>query len=360
LEDMVMIDSKFWSGRRVFVTGHTGFKGSWLVHLLASKGAIISGYSLAPQTSPAMFDIANTASKLANHTIGDIRDPEGVKEALKKASPEIAIHMAAQPFVRRSYNDPIETWQTNVMGTVNFLEAARACPSIQAALVITTDKCYENNAWHLGYRETDALGGHDPYSASKAATELVVQSYRKSYFNTGLVLASARAGNVIGGGDWSEDRLIPDAVRAVTRNEPLQIRSPRATRPWQHVLDCLTGYLLLCEHLVKDGRKYASAYNFGPAASANISVQAVLEKLAAAWPQVRWQFDAAAAAAAPHEAAFLYLDSAKASNELGWTPRWDIDASLRITADWYREVIENKSAAAAVTAQQIQDYFAAN
>lgn len=242
------------------------------------------------------------------------------------------------------------------MGTVNVLEAVRHCPSIRAVVIVTTDKCYENHSWHWGYREVDRLGGHDPYSASKAATELAVDSYRNSFFNDGgPLLATARAGNVIGGGDWSENRLIPDAVRAVEARRDLIIRNPSATRPWQHVLDCLSGYLRLSEHLLSGNAASATAYNFGPEASSNLSVENLLTRLRHVWPDVSWQFDLQATEM-PHEAAVLYLDSSKARNELGWRPRWGLDEALTATADWYRTVMANPAAAAALVEGQIKSY----
>lgn len=343
-----------WSGRRVFLTGHTGFKGSWLVHLLSALGARVWGYSLAPETTPNLCDLTEVSQLVECHHISDICNVGALQRALSAAEPELVIHMAAQPLVRRSYGDPLTTWNTNVMGTVNLLEAVRASASVRAVIIVTTDKCYENVGWHWGYREIDRLGGHDPYSASKAASEHVVESYRHSYFDkSGILLASARAGNVIGGGDWSEDRLIPDAARAVAVGKPLVIRNPAATRPWQHVLECVGGYLRLAECLLRGERQSASAYNFGPDRNANVTVGELLGRLQEFWVALDWHYDAVAAASGPHEATFLYLDSSKAHRELAWRPRWTIDDALRATAEWYTEVIADPAAAPEVTKRQV-------
>lgn len=266
--------------------------------------------------------------------------------------------MAAQPIVRHSYAQPAETWDTNVTGTVNLLEAVRGTDGVKAVVVVTTDKVYDNRGWHWGYREVDALGGHDPYSASKAATEMVVQSYRKSFFSNGAPLvASARAGNVIGGGDWSEDRLVADAARAMAAGQPLIIRNPNATRPWQHVLDCLSGYLTLSGALLEGLAGSGAAFNFGPPATDNLRVIALLERLKPFWPDLAWLVDTTAAANAPHEASFLYVDSTKAHCELGWTSRWPFETALRATADWYQAVAANPNKARSITYQQLKEYL---
>lgn len=343
-------------GRRVFLTGHTGFKGSWLALWLQRMGAQVTGYALPPVTTPNLFSMVGIEPLLAGHCIADIRDGDRLNTAMQAAAPELVLHLAAQPLVRASYRDPLETWETNVLGTVRLLEAVRHTPSVKAVLVVTTDKCYRNNEWVWGYRESDHLGGHDPYSASKAATELVVASYRQSFLmQQGVLLATARAGNVIGGGDWSEDRLIPDAARAVADNRPLLIRSPDATRPWQHVLDALHGYLLLAEQLLIGNTIAADAWNFGPDASDNVTVATVLNGLQAHWPELDWQV--AKDAAAPHEAGFLYLDSSKARRLLGWQPRWKLSETLRLTADWYRRILVNPAAARAVADEQISAFM---
>jgi CDP-glucose 4,6-dehydratase len=344
-----------YAGRPVFVTGHTGFKGSWLALWLARMGARVTGYALAPYTTPSLFDAAHITEVLAHHHIADIRDAAALTTAMREAAPEIVFHLAAQPLVRLSYREPEMTWSTNVMGTVNLLEAVRACPSVKAVVVITTDKCYENREWLWGYRETDPLGGSDPYSASKAGTELVVQSYRRSFFNNGPLLASARAGNVIGGGDWSEDRLIPDGARAASKKAPLLIRNPAATRPWQHVLESLHGYLLLGSRLLAGEHAFADAFNFGPDAADNLSVEDVLTRLQGHWPELKWQMDPQVDRA-PHEAGFLYLDSSKAKRLLNWTPTWNLEHALEQTAHWYRSVEQRPSTAREICELQLEQF----
>jgi CDP-glucose 4,6-dehydratase len=322
-----------FQGRRVLVTGHTGFKGSWLCLWLQSLGAQVSGIALPPEASPNHWALLGL--DMPSHLV-DIRDGEALKRVIADERPEIVFHLAAQPLVRRSYADPLKTWSTNVMGTASLLDACRQATDLRAVLVVTTDKCYRNQEWFWGYRETDPLGGHDPYSASKAATELVVASYRDSFFQRpgAPLLATARAGNVIGGGDWSEDRLIPDLVRARMGNAPLEIRSPRATRPWQHVLDSLSGYLLLGQGLMDGTSDFADGWNFGPEPEGNRTVEEVLTRLRAHWPDLVWQ---PAAEEQPHEATLLYLDSSKARQKLGWQSVWRIEDALAATAGWYRQ-----------------------
>jgi CDP-glucose 4,6-dehydratase len=345
-----------FAGRSVFVTGHTGFKGSWLALWLARLGAQVTGYALPPCTTPSMFELARVKDALARHHVADIRDPAALTAAMQAAKPEVVFHLAAQPLVRLSYREPVATWATNVMGTVHLLEAVRACPSVKAVVVVTTDKCYENREWLWGYRETDPLGGNDPYSASKAGAELVVQSYRKSFFSSGgPLLASARAGNVIGGGDWSEDRLIPDAARAIGKHQPLLIRNPAATRPWQHVLESLHGYLLLASRLLAGETVFADGFNFGPDAADNLTVAAVLTGLQAHWPELAWQV-VEQNGDALHEAGFLYLDSSKARRQLGWQPTWNLTTGLGKTAAWYRGVGQTPSDARAITEQQLDEF----
>lgn len=352
-----MISDTFWRNRRVFITGHTGFKGSWLVHWLTSLGSRVSGYALPPDQQPSLFNLSHAGHDMERSHFGDIRDAVSLASALRAAEPELVIHLAAQPLVRRSYVVPSDTWAVNVMGTVNVLEAARICPSVKGILAVTTDKCYENNNWVWGYRETDGLGGHDPYSASKAAAELAIQSYRRSFMqSSGPLLASARAGNVIGGGDWSDDRLIPDAARAIAAGTPLVVRNPDATRPWQHILDCLSGYLTLSQALLEGRRETASAYNFGPKQSGNLAVGDVLARLKIHWPELEWRVEADAAALGPHEAAFLFLDTSKANMELKWRTRWNVDDALRATAVWYRAVLRDNQDARALTQRQITEY----
>lgn len=349
---------KTLTGKRVFLTGHTGFKGSWMTCWLLQCGCHVTGYSLPAETNPNLFTITQLQDQLTGHHLNDIRDAKSLGDAMLKAEPEVVIHFAAQPLVRRSYDEPEETWSTNVMGTVNLMEAIRNCPTIKAVLVITTDKCYENREWVWGYREDDPLGGHDPYSASKAGAELVVQSYRKSYFsNRGPLVASARAGNVIGGGDWSEDRLIPDAVRAIEEGKTLMIRSPNATRPWQHVLDCLYGYLLLVAELLEGKSEFASAFNFGPAVGDNLPVEQMLSKLQVYWPELSWQIDQDAISLAPHEANYLYLDSSLSRQKLKWLPHWQLEDALEKTASWYSAIHDDPTQALAFTNQQIKEYI---
>lgn len=358
METMVNDLQTAFRSRSVFLTGHTGFKGTWLAMWLARLGARVSGYALAPDTAPSMFKLAGVERNLVRHTIGDIRDGAALSDALHAARPELVLHLAAQPLVRRSYREPLLTWDTNVLGTVRLLEAIRECPSVRAVLIITTDKCYRNEECEYGYRESDPLGGNDPYSASKAATELVVHSYRRSYFSgtDAPLLASARAGNVIGGGDWSEDRLIPDAARAAAAHAALRIRHPNATRPWQHVLEALHGYLLLAERLMAGDVIFADAFNFGPEASDNRPVADVLERLRRYWPELTWQIELAARNA-PHEAHLLHLDSSKARGMLRWAPRWNLDTALEHTAIWYRSVLREPSRARTITEQQLERFY---
>jgi CDP-glucose 4,6-dehydratase len=326
-----------YQGHRVVVTGHTGFKGSWLSLWLHTLGAEVTGLALDPPSEPSHWDLLKLS--IEDQRI-DVRDETGVRSVLADARPEIVFHLAAQPLVRRSYREPIVTWATNVMGTAHVLEAARHVPDVRAVVVVTTDKCYENREWPWAYREQDRLGGHDPYSASKAGAELVAASYRTAFLQdpSAPLLATARGGNVIGGGDWSEDRLIPDLVRSVSAGEPLVIRSPHATRPWQHVLDCLSGYLLLGQRLLAGDASCAEAWNFGPGGDGNRTVEQVLEDLARTWPQLRWQV---ASSPQPHEAGLLQVDSAKAKMHLGWQPVWKLEESIHHTASWYRRFLES-------------------
>lgn len=321
-----------YRGRRVLLTGHTGFKGSWLALWLDLLGAKTVGVALPPDTLPNHWDLLGLG--IADHRL-DIRDDHALARVVKDAEPEIVFHLAAQPLVRRAYRDPRETWSTNVMGTVNLLEACRQTKSVRAIVAVTSDKCYENLEREQGYRETDRLGGHDPYSASKAATELVAASYRNSFFHApdAPLLATARAGNVIGGGDWSEDRLVPDLVRAIAAGTSLEIRSPQATRPWQHVLESLSGYLLLGQKLLEGRDEIANAFNFGPERDDNCTVSDLLTRLGKHWPELDWNVTRQPQ---PHEAALLCLDSAKARALLGWRPVWALDDALGATAEWYR------------------------
>lgn len=350
------MDRNFWRGKRVFLSGHTGFKGPWLALWLADMGAEVHGYSLAPPTQPNLFDICRLAERLRSNTIADIRDGSGLISAMRAARPEIVFHLAAQSLVRRSYEDPVETFSSNIMGTVNFLDAVRQTQGVQAVVIVTTDKCYENQEWVWPYRENEALGGYDPYSSSKACSELVTASYRRSYFDAaGTQVATARAGNVIGGGDWAKDRLIPDFLRALDRGVALTIRSPAATRPWQHVLEPLSGYLTLAERLVTEGRSFAEAWNFGPDDSDARPVQWIVEHLCRMAPGSSWQCDAAPQ---PHEANYLKLDSSKAKARLGWHPRWKLDDALTQTMTWHRAWRKGEDMTS-VSLAQIHEYEAA-
>lgn len=339
------INPDFWRGKSVFLTGHTGFKGGWLALWLKRMGARVTGYALPPPTTPSLFGTAGIADALARSTIADIRDPERLNAALAEAQAEIVFHLAAQPLVRAAYEDPIGTYAVNVMGTVHLLEAIRRCPTVRAAVMVTSDKCYENREWWWGYRENEPMGGHDPYSSSKGCAELVSAAYRRSFFADGRVaLASARAGNVIGGGDWAADRLLPDLVRAFGQGQPLTLRNPGAVRPWQHVLEPLAGYLLLAERLLGagageeegDGESYAGGWNFGPRDEDARSVLEVVSAAARLWGEgALWQVQENAAAE-PHEARTLKLDCSLARGRLGWAPRLGLDAALAWTLDWYR------------------------
>ena len=319
----------------MFLTGHTGFKGGWLALWLHRLGAKVFGYALDPDTEPCFFASARVGEVLEADVRGDVRDLDALRRAMEEARPDVVIHMAAQPLVRRSYRQPVETYATNVMGTVHVLEAARALPSVQQILVVTSDKCYENRERARGYREDEPLGGLDPYSSSKACAELVTAAYRRSFFANGsrIALASARAGNVIGGGDWAEDRLIPDMVRAWMRGEPVRIRHPEAVRPWQHVLEALHGYLVLMAHMARDPARYSTAWNFGPDEADARSVAWMVARFAEAWGAGKWVPDRGEH---PPEAGLLRLDCAKAKRALGWRPRLDADTRVRWTAEWYR------------------------
>lgn len=332
-----MIDAGFWRGRRVLLTGHTGFKGAWCSILLRALGAEVYGYALEPATPDDLFHVAGVAGDV-HHRIADVRDLDSVVAALAEARPHIVLHMAAQALVRPSYAEPVDTYATNVMGTVNVLEAVRRLPpgTVEAVVVVTSDKCYDNTGQIWGYRETDHLGGHDPYSNSKGCAELVTDAYRRSFFHTpgATRVASARAGNVIGGGDWSRDRLVPDAARAFLAGQPLRIRNPDAIRPWQHALDPVAAYLMLAERLAKAGSAFAGGWNFGPSAASEVPVRRIVEGLVSRWGGgARWEQDGGEH---PHEAAYLKLDCTKAHLHLGWRPLLDLDAALSLTVEWFR------------------------
>jgi len=324
----------FWRGKRVFLTGHTGFKGGWLALWLTDMGAEVHGYALAPPTDPALYTVTALREILATSTIADIRDVAVLERAIQAARPEIVFHLAAQPLVRHSYAEPAETYAVNVMGTVNLLEAVHRIGGVKAVVNVTTDKCYENHEWVWPYRENDPLGGGDPYSSSKACSELVTAAYRRSFLDTaGIRLASARAGNVIGGGDWAAERLIPDFLRALDARATLLIRSPEAVRPWQHVLEPLAGYLMLAEKLCGPGANYAEAWNFGPDEADARPVQWIVEYLCSRVPGATWQHDVSPR---PHEAHSLRLDSSKARAALNWRPRWSLQCALEATLAWHQ------------------------
>jgi CDP-glucose 4,6-dehydratase len=348
--ESVVINPGFWSCRRVFLTGHTGFKGGWLTLILHSLNAKVFGFALRPDVEQGIFTAARAVDGM-HHQIGDIRHFTELRASISAARPEIVIHMAAQALVRASYADPLATYATNVMGTAHVLEAARQTPSVKAILVITSDKCYENVGWERGYREIDRLGGRDPYSNSKACAELVANAYRLSFFaaDGAAVIASARAGNVIGGGDWARDRLVPDAIRAFSSGRILEIRNPHAVRPWQHVLDPLLGYLCLAERGVNEGATYADGWNFGPPKGNEVSVERVVQALAGLWGNgARWHQDTREH---PHEAAYLKLDCSKAQGRLGWRPLIHFEEAVELTVDWYKAQIRGADLRAVSLAQ---------
>ena len=328
-----MVDVEFWQGKRVFLTGHTGFKGSWLSLWLSQMGAVVKGYALTPPTTPSLFVEANVAQKVDSE-IGDIRDLPQLTKSMTEFNPDILIHMAAQPLVRLSYAEPLETYEVNVMGTAKVLEASRACPNLKSIVSVTTDKCYENKEWVWGYREDEPMGGYDPYSSSKGCAELVTSAYRRSFIaqrNVGL--ASARAGNVIGGGDWADDRLIPDILRAFEQQKPVVIRNPKSTRPWQHVLEPLSGYLVLAQKLYEDPNSYAEGWNFGPDENDAKPVDWILDRMVNQWQGAQWQLDQANH---PHEASYLKLDVSKAKSRLNWHPTWHLDQTLEKIITWHQ------------------------
>ena len=336
-----MLNASFWAGRRVLLTGHTGFKGSWLLFWLQQLGAEVWGYALEPKPEKNLFRQlagARPPGQSWHHQIGDLSDLVGLSGLVESTQPEVVIHLAAQPLVRHSYKDPLGTWATNVMGTLNVLEALKPLSHICAVVMVTTDKVYENREWGYGYREPDRLGGHDPYSASKAAAELCITSWRASFCGNGthqtphLRIATARAGNVIGGGDWATDRIIPDAIRSLAAGEPIKVRSPNATRPWQHVLEPLGGYLRLAEALVMDPEPPCEAFNFGPKLNSNRPVSELVDSILQHWPG-EWVIQSDLGA--PHEANLLHLQIDKAHHKLGWEPHWDYRTTLKHTMDWY-------------------------
>ena len=335
-----MIDQAFWHGKRVFLTGHTGFKGSWLSIWLVSLGAEVKGYALNPPTAPSLFNEAKVGS-IMDSQIGDIRDQDALYDSMTSFSPDILIHTAAQPLVRYSYDAPVETYDVNVIGTVKVLEVARSCPNLKAIVNITTDKCYENDGRSEGYQENDPMGGYDPYSSSKGCAELVTASYRRSFLqDRGVGLASVRAGNVIGGGDWANDRLIPDILRSFEKHKPVVIRNPKATRPWQHVLEPLSGYLILAQKLYGDQSKYAEGWNFGPNEKGVKPVDWILNKMIEKWPGASWELDHTSN---PHEANFLHLDISKVRAKLGWQPLWKLSYALEKIVTWHRAWLKGEN-----------------
>ncbi len=357
LEDMVM-NAKFWRGKRVFITGHTGFKGSWLSLWLQQLGVDLTGYSLAPPTNPSLFEVAKVECGMRSF-IADIRDPSALTKAMQEVRPDIVIHMAAQPLVRYSYQAPADTYATNVMGTVHLLEAVRQTSSVRAVVNVTSDKCYENKEWHWGYRENEPMGGYDPYSNSKGCAELVTVAYRNSFFNPekytehGVAIGTGRAGNVIGGGDWAADRLIPDFLRAIEAGKTLNVRSPKAIRPWQHVLEPLSGYLALAERLFNAGPDYGEGWNFGPVDWDVKPVQWIVEELVDQWGGgAKWQLDNNSN---PHEAHFLKLDCSKARDRLNWQPRWSLSTTLSSIVLWHKAWLDG-SDMQSISLNQISQY----
>jgi CDP-glucose 4,6-dehydratase len=333
------VSPSFWKGKKVFLTGHTGFKGSWLSLWLQNMGAVVKGYALEPNTNPNLFTQAKVAQNMDSE-IGDVTDLNHITKSMKAFDPDVLIHMAAQPLVRLSYEDPVTTYNTNVMGTVNVIEAARKCANLKSIVAVTTDKCYENKEWVWGYREDEPMGGHDPYSSSKGCAELVIAAYRKSYFNVANspALASVRAGNVIGGGDWSKDRLVPDILKAFEKKVPVVVRNPNATRPWQHVLEPLSGYLVLAQRLYEDGQLFAEGWNFGPKEEDCKSVGWILDKMVAQWSgSASWELDENNN---PHEAGYLKLDCSKAAMYLGWYPKLRLEQTLEGIIKWHKAFLD--------------------
>lgn len=350
-----------YAGKTVLITGHTGFKGSWLTLWLRRLGAKVVGYALEPPTNPSLFAMAGLA-KDTTHVVGDVRDRDALTRVMREHEPDMIFHLAAQPLVRQSYREPAETYDINVMGTVNVLEAVRQTPSVRACIVVTSDKCYENREWDYAYRENDSMGGYDPYSSSKGCAELVTSAYRNSFFHPerhlehGVALASVRAGNVIGGGDWAEDRIVPDCIRALVAGEQIIVRNPSAIRPWQHVLEPLSGYLWLGVKLLEDCERYAEGWNFGPNGSSNVPVSAIVENILSHWGSGSW-ICPEPTQNQPHEARFLKLDTTKATNLLPWAPAYDLRATMTAVVEWYSACHRDPGFdATSFTLNQIMDY----
>ena len=356
-----MIESEFWSGKRVFVTGHTGFKGSWLCLWLQQMGAIVKGYATEPPTSPSLYEVASVDDGMEGSDISDIRDISALSTSLQEFQPEIVFHMAAQPLVRLSYDIPVETYHVNVMGTVNLLESVRKVGSVRAVVNITSDKCYENKEWSWGYREDEPKGGHDPYSNSKGCAELVADAFRSSFFSPDSYqdhccgVASVRAGNVIGGGDWALDRLIPDILKALEQGQAIHIRNPNAIRPWQHVLEPLSGYLVTAQKLYVDGADYAEGWNFGPLETDAKPVSWIVENMVSKWGKgASWTVDKNNH---PHEANYLKLDCSKARMRMGWSPRWSLDETLEKIIFWHKAWLSRQDMRV-YTLREIEEYMA--
>jgi len=356
-----------WKGKKVFITGHTGFKGSWLTLWLLQQGVDVFGYSFEPPSQPYLFDVLQLQKEMQSQ-YADIRNFEELSQSLQKFQPEFVFHLAAQPLVRRSYKDPIETYSTNVMGTVHLLEAVRQCPSVRVCEVITSDKCYENQERLVGYKESEPMGGHDPYSSSKACAELVTSSFRNSFFQNpqGVLLASARAGNVIGGGDWAEDRLIPDLVTQFYQGKTVLIRNPKSIRPWQHVLEPVGGYIRLAEALYEKGVEFSEAWNFGPQSQDERPVLELVQMMSKLWKKEQDQSSTEGKAAQfevmkeargePHEACYLKLDITKARERLQWEPRWNLETALEKTVQWYTAYYYKTQNLKELTLSQIREY----